>query len=175
MLERALRKLPSHFPAVGVAWGTILKHHRLEKAPQLPVCFATTLATTFDRFGPSRNRLNTGDSFKSKTGVDNKRHTSAHQPLTSHSPMGVSIPPSPPDFLPALELGEFAFRFRRVRPTFRCMTFRTAGEDAADARFRMHLITPAFHRRCLPLAAPHSPHLRFPLWGMNTFPRQSTQ
>jgi hypothetical protein len=33
MLQRALRKLPSHFPAVGVAWGTILKHHRLEKAP----------------------------------------------------------------------------------------------------------------------------------------------
>ncbi len=45
---------------------------------------------------PSGTRLNTGDSFKSKTDVDNKRHTSAHQPLTSHSPMGVSIPPSPP-------------------------------------------------------------------------------
>jgi hypothetical protein len=25
--------------------------------------------------------------------VENKRHTNAHQPLTSHSPMGVSIPP----------------------------------------------------------------------------------
>jgi len=55
-----------------VAWGTILKLHRLEKAPQPPVCFATTLATTFGRFGPSRNRLNTGDSFKSKTGVDTR-------------------------------------------------------------------------------------------------------
>ena len=83
-------------PSDGV--GVILKLHRLEKATQLPVCFATTLATTFGRFGPSRNRLNTGDSFKPKTGVDNKRHTNAHQPLTSHSPTGVSIPPSPPSF-----------------------------------------------------------------------------
>jgi hypothetical protein len=38
-------------------------------------------------------RLNTGDSFKSKTGVDNKRHANAHQPLTSHSPTGSTIPP----------------------------------------------------------------------------------
>jgi hypothetical protein len=38
-------------------------------------------------------RLNTGDSFRSKTGVDNKRHTNAHQPLTSHSPTRVTIPP----------------------------------------------------------------------------------
>jgi hypothetical protein len=43
-------------------------------------------------------RLNTRDSFKSKTGVDNKRHTNAHQPLTSHSPTGVTIPLSPPEF-----------------------------------------------------------------------------
>jgi len=42
---------------------------------------------------PSGTRLNTGDSFKSKTDVDNKRHTNAHRPLTSHSPTGVSIPP----------------------------------------------------------------------------------
>ena len=47
---------------------------------------ATTLA-------PARTRLNTGDSFKSKTDVDNKRHTNAHQPLTSHSPTGITIPP----------------------------------------------------------------------------------
>src|SRR5437588_12177675 len=40
-----------------VAWGTIWKLHRLEKVPQLPVCFATTLATNFGRFGPSRNPL----------------------------------------------------------------------------------------------------------------------
>jgi hypothetical protein len=25
--------------------------------------------------------------------IENKRHTNAHQPLTSHSAMGVSIPP----------------------------------------------------------------------------------
>jgi len=25
--------------------------------------------------------------------VENKRHTNAHQPLTFHSPIGVSIPP----------------------------------------------------------------------------------
>jgi hypothetical protein len=41
---------------------------------------------------PWGTRLNTGDSFKSKTDVDNKRHTNAHQPLTSHSPIGVSSP-----------------------------------------------------------------------------------
>src|SRR5713101_1408892 len=29
--------------------------------------------------------------------VENKRHTNAHQPFTSLSPTGVSIPPSPPD------------------------------------------------------------------------------
>jgi hypothetical protein len=45
---------------------------------------------------PPGTRLNIGDSFKSKTGVDNRRHTNAHQLLTSHSPIGVSIPPSPP-------------------------------------------------------------------------------
>jgi hypothetical protein len=46
---------------------------------------------------PSGTRLNTGDSFKSKTDVDNKRHTNAHRPLTSPSPIGISILPSPPD------------------------------------------------------------------------------
>ncbi len=30
--------------------------------------------------------------------IENKRHTNAHQPLTSHSPTEASIPPSPPDF-----------------------------------------------------------------------------
>ena len=34
-------------------------------------------------------RINAGDFFKWK----NKRHTSAHQPLTSHSPIGATIPP----------------------------------------------------------------------------------
>src|ERR1700741_2899718 len=45
---------------------------------------------------PPGTRLNTGDLFKSKTGDDNKRHSNAHQPLTSHSPTGVTIPPPPP-------------------------------------------------------------------------------
>jgi hypothetical protein len=30
--------------------------------------------------------------------VENKRHTNAHQPLTSPSPTEVLIPPSPPEF-----------------------------------------------------------------------------
>jgi hypothetical protein len=29
--------------------------------------------------------------------VENKRHTNAHQPLTYRSPVGATIPPSPPD------------------------------------------------------------------------------
>jgi hypothetical protein len=36
-----------------------------------------------------------------KVRVENKRHTNAHQPLTSHSATEASIPPSPPDlFIP---------------------------------------------------------------------------
>src|SRR6202162_4320011 len=46
---------------------------------------------------PSGTSINTGDSFKSKTDVDNKTHTNAHQPPTSLSPIGISISPSPPD------------------------------------------------------------------------------
>ena len=41
-------------------------------------------------------RINAGDTFKWKSGVDNKRHTCAHQPLTSPWPMEAKIPPSPP-------------------------------------------------------------------------------
>jgi hypothetical protein len=44
------------------------------------------------------DRTESGDSRKSKRRADNKRHTSAYQPLTSHSPIGATIPPSPPDF-----------------------------------------------------------------------------
>jgi hypothetical protein len=32
-------------------------------------------------------------------GVENKRHTNAHQPPTSLSTTEASIPPSPPDFI----------------------------------------------------------------------------
>ena len=81
MLDRALRKLP---PV-------------LKKPPPATVCFATTLATTSGRFDLFRTRRNTDDSFKWKRGVDNKRHTNAHRHLTSPSPIGALIPPSPPD------------------------------------------------------------------------------
>jgi len=54
---------------------------------------ATTLATTFGRFGPSGTRVNISDSFKSNRHVENKRHTNAHHPLTSPSPIGATIPP----------------------------------------------------------------------------------
>ena len=63
--------------------------------PARPSVLLLLLLLSVD-LAPSGTRLNAGNSFKSKTGVDNKRHTNAHQPLTSHSPMGVSIPPSPP-------------------------------------------------------------------------------
>ncbi len=57
---------------------------------------ATSFATTFDRFAALGTRINTGDSVKSETAADNKRHTNAHRPLTSHSPTGSTIPPPPP-------------------------------------------------------------------------------
>src|SRR5258707_14417414 len=56
---------------------------------------ATSFATTFGRFAPLESRINTGDSVKSETAADNKRHTNAHRPLTSHSPTGSTIPPPP--------------------------------------------------------------------------------
>ncbi len=42
-----------------------------------------------------------------KTGVENKRHTNAHQPLTDRSPTEVSIPP-PPDFPSSVFRGWFS-------------------------------------------------------------------
>jgi hypothetical protein len=42
---------------------------------------------------PSGTRLNTGDSFKSKTDVDNKRHTNAHQPSPPTHQLGLQSPP----------------------------------------------------------------------------------
>ncbi len=43
--------------------------------------------------GCLETRLNTGDSYKCKRRVENKRHANAHQPLTPHSPIGVTVPP----------------------------------------------------------------------------------
>jgi hypothetical protein len=40
-------------------------------------------ATTPGRFEVSGTRLNTGDSCKSKRYLEDKRHTNAHQPVTS--------------------------------------------------------------------------------------------
>ena len=60
--------------------------------PIQPAVLLLLLLLSVD-LAPSGTRLNTGDSFKSKTDVDNKTHTNAHQTLTSHSPIGVSIPP----------------------------------------------------------------------------------
>ena len=74
------------------SFGVLSVNHNL---PALPSVLLLLLLLSVD-LAPSGTRLNTVDSFKSKTDVDNKRHTSAHLPLTSHSPMGISIPPSPP-------------------------------------------------------------------------------
>ena len=46
--------------------------------------------------GSLRDRIESGDSPKSPQPVENKRHTNAHQRLTSQSPIGAKIPPSPP-------------------------------------------------------------------------------
>jgi len=49
---------------------------------------------------PSGTRLNTGDSFKSKTNVDNKRHTNAHQPSPPTHQLGFQSPLSAIDKIP---------------------------------------------------------------------------
>src|SRR5208283_872428 len=67
-------------------------HSATSPNPARPFMLLLMLLLSVD-LAPPGTRLNTGDSFKSKTDVDNKRHTNAHQPLTSPSPMGVSIPP----------------------------------------------------------------------------------
>src|SRR2546429_4082782 len=68
------------------------------QSPDLDDFCATVFATTQGRFDVSGTCLNTGDSFKWKQRLENKRHTNTYLPLTSHSPIGVSIPRSPPDF-----------------------------------------------------------------------------
>jgi hypothetical protein len=50
------------------------------------------LATSGTLLIPSERRINTGDSLKSGMGVENKRHTNVHQPLTSQSPIGATMP-----------------------------------------------------------------------------------
>src|SRR6266576_2299040 len=105
MLKRALRKPPSHFPAVGWLGGRYGSSTVLRKPPSYQSVLLLLLLLISVDLAPPGTRLNTGYSFKSKTGVDNKRHTNAHQPLTSHSPTGVSIPPLSARFLPALALG----------------------------------------------------------------------
>src|SRR6266403_1313806 len=44
---------------------------------------------------------------KLKMRVENKRHTNAHRPLTSNSPTGVSIPPSPPQLISPTKMRRF--------------------------------------------------------------------
>jgi hypothetical protein len=63
--------------------------------PALPSVLLLSLLLSVD-LALSGTRLNTGDSFKWKAAAHNKRHTNVHRPLTSHSPIGVQIPPSPP-------------------------------------------------------------------------------
>jgi len=50
------------------------------------------LATSGTLLIPSERRIDTGDSLKSGMGVENKRHTNVHQPLTSQSPIGATMP-----------------------------------------------------------------------------------
>src|SRR6266576_3423883 len=88
-----------------VAWGRYGSSTVLRKPPSYQSVLLLLLLLISVDLAPPGTRLNTGDSFKSKTVVDNKRHTNAHQPLTSHSPTGVSIPPLSARFLPALALG----------------------------------------------------------------------
>ena len=84
-----------------VAWGKILKLPRFEKAtPQQQSVLLLLLLLLPVNLISFRTRINAGDSFKWKSGVDNKRHTNAHQPLPDRSPAEVSIPPSlPPSLL----------------------------------------------------------------------------
>jgi hypothetical protein len=57
--------------------------------------------------------MNAEDNFKSSSPVENKRHTNAHQPSPPSQQQRLQSPLSA-RFLPALELGESACRFRRV-------------------------------------------------------------
>src|SRR5437773_1633444 len=81
----------------GVGEYLLYRPQRSTRGPPQSSFRATTLATTFGRLAPSGTRVNISDSFKSNRHVENKRHTNAHHPLTSPSPIGATIPPSPPD------------------------------------------------------------------------------
>ena len=80
-----------------VAWGTILKSSTVfEKAPEqqsVLLLLLLLLPVNLISFG---TRINAADSFKWKSGVDNNRHTNAHQALPNRSPTEVSIAPFPP-------------------------------------------------------------------------------
>ena len=54
------------------------------------------LATTFVSFDRFRNPHKRWRFLQMEKRIENKRHTSAHQPLTSHSPIGATIPLPPP-------------------------------------------------------------------------------
>jgi hypothetical protein len=94
---RFLRR-PSEDHCSASAWRTILKLPRFEKPPPATVCFCYYSCYYFRSICSLSDRINAGDSFKCKRGVDNKRHTNAHRPFTSFPPNGTSIPPSPPYF-----------------------------------------------------------------------------
>src|SRR6266550_6717751 len=51
------------------------------------------LATTFVSFDRFRNPHKRWRFFQMEKRTENKRHISAHQPLTSQSPIGTTIPP----------------------------------------------------------------------------------
>ena len=57
--------------------------------------------------------VNAEDNFKSSSPVENKRHTNAHQPSPPAQQQRIQSPPLR-QILASIELGESAFRFRRV-------------------------------------------------------------
>ena len=70
--------------------------------------FLTLLATNFDRFEGVSSPLESGDWRKLKMRVENKRHTNAHQPLTSLSQRRLQSPPSPPQQKSSVNMRLFA-------------------------------------------------------------------
>jgi hypothetical protein len=46
----------------------------------------------------SKTPIKAGDSVKSETAADNKRHTNTQRPFTSHAPIESTLPPPPPDY-----------------------------------------------------------------------------
>ena len=74
-------------------WNAGSSSAQTSKRPPRQHSGATTLATTSGRFNLFQTPINACDSFKWKRGVDNKRHTNTHPPLTDCSTTEVSIPP----------------------------------------------------------------------------------